>query len=187
MQTLKAIETVYRGYRFRSRLEARWAVFFDALGLKWEYEKEGYDLGPAGLYLPDFWLVDVKMWAEVKPSREGDDQVKCVALACATGFACLLLDGPPTYKEYWAGEAEGEIGYLLTDEYIHDEHRFFSSPSGDEWASANTLHAYVLARSARFEHGEVPDVHAFVGYDGPETAECTRCGWRRRRGDNDGW
>lgn len=30
---MKAIETRYKGYRFRSRLEARWAVFFDALGL----------------------------------------------------------------------------------------------------------------------------------------------------------
>jgi hypothetical protein len=28
--TIQAIETVYRGHRFRSRLEARWAVFFDA-------------------------------------------------------------------------------------------------------------------------------------------------------------
>jgi hypothetical protein len=30
---LQAIETFYRGYRFRSRLEARWAVLFDALGI----------------------------------------------------------------------------------------------------------------------------------------------------------
>lgn len=51
---MKAIETRYKGYRFRSRLEARWAVFFDALGIKWEYEPEGYDLGEAGWYLPDF-------------------------------------------------------------------------------------------------------------------------------------
>jgi hypothetical protein len=42
---IKAIETRYKGYRFRSRLEARWAVFFDALGVEWEYEKEGFDLG----------------------------------------------------------------------------------------------------------------------------------------------
>lgn len=42
--TIKAIETSYKGYRFRSRLEARWAVFFDALGIEWEYEKEGYEL-----------------------------------------------------------------------------------------------------------------------------------------------
>jgi hypothetical protein len=29
---LRPIETRYRGFRFRSRLEARWAVFFDAAG-----------------------------------------------------------------------------------------------------------------------------------------------------------
>jgi hypothetical protein len=30
----KAIETHYKGYRFRSRLEARWAVFFDTRARK---------------------------------------------------------------------------------------------------------------------------------------------------------
>ena len=35
---IKPIETIYKGYRFRSRLEARWAVFFDALGIEYEYE-----------------------------------------------------------------------------------------------------------------------------------------------------
>lgn len=30
MSEIKAIDTYYKGYRFRSRLEARWAVFFDA-------------------------------------------------------------------------------------------------------------------------------------------------------------
>lgn len=66
MAEIKAIETVYNGYRFRSRLEARWAVFFDALGIKYEYEKEGYDLGDAGWYLPDFWLPDDELWVEIK-------------------------------------------------------------------------------------------------------------------------
>ena len=51
---IKAIETVYNGYRFRSRLEARWAVFFDAAGIKYEYEPEGFDLGGGLYYLPDF-------------------------------------------------------------------------------------------------------------------------------------
>lgn len=45
MSELKAIQTEYKGYLFRSRLEARWAVFLDSLGVKWEYEPEGYDLG----------------------------------------------------------------------------------------------------------------------------------------------
>ena len=49
----KPIETKYKGYRFRSKLEARWAVFYDSLGLKWEYEKEGFDIN-GKWYLPDF-------------------------------------------------------------------------------------------------------------------------------------
>lgn len=53
---IRPIETVYKGYRFRSRLEARWAVFFDACGVKWEYEPEGYNLGNGLYYLPDFLL-----------------------------------------------------------------------------------------------------------------------------------
>jgi len=52
--TIKAIETIYKGYRFRSRLEARWAVFFDEMGYDWEYESEGYELRDGTWYLPDF-------------------------------------------------------------------------------------------------------------------------------------
>lgn len=51
---IKNIETEYNGYKFRSRLEARWAVFFDAAGIKYEYEPEGFDLGNGLRYLPDF-------------------------------------------------------------------------------------------------------------------------------------
>ena len=54
MSDIKPIETIYNGYRFRSRLEARWAVFFDALGIEYEYEPEGFDLGNGTYYLPDF-------------------------------------------------------------------------------------------------------------------------------------
>ena len=52
--TIKAIETEYNGYRFRSRLEARWAVFLDALGVKYEYEPDGFVLPSGRRYLPDF-------------------------------------------------------------------------------------------------------------------------------------
>lgn len=61
-----AIETSYRGYRFRSRLEARWAVFFDALDIAWKYETEGYEVD-GHRYLPDFHLPDLSLWCEVKP------------------------------------------------------------------------------------------------------------------------
>ena len=59
VKLIKAIETYYNGYRFRSRLEARWAVFFDTLGVKYEYEPEGFELDGGLRYLPDF---RVKCW-----------------------------------------------------------------------------------------------------------------------------
>lgn len=74
---MKAIETSYRGYRFRSRLEARWAVFFDALNLSWEYEPEGFDLGFGELYLPDFRVTSPQglvTWYEVKPRHTLKDR-----------------------------------------------------------------------------------------------------------------
>ena len=65
MSYIKPIETIYKGYRFRSRLEARWAVFFDALGIEWEYEKEGYNLDGVR-YLPDFWLPNQQCHVEIE-------------------------------------------------------------------------------------------------------------------------
>jgi hypothetical protein len=78
---MKAIETHYRGYRFRSRLESRWAVFFDSLGIRWEYEIEGFDLDGTR-YLPDFWLPEQKYWIEIKGHEPTEmDNEKCWKLA----------------------------------------------------------------------------------------------------------
>jgi len=93
---IKAIETRYKNYRFRSRLEARWAVFFDALGIAWEYEKEGYDLGDAGWYLPDFWLPEQEVWVEVKgDSLLSNEKHKAFLLADETGYSVLVVQGQP--------------------------------------------------------------------------------------------
>ena len=67
---MKAIETEYKGYKFRSRLEARWAVFFDAIGIKWEYEPEGYQFEDGTMYLPDFYLPDLATYVEIKPESD---------------------------------------------------------------------------------------------------------------------
>lgn len=72
MAGLRAIETVYLGHRFRSRLEARWAVFFTHLRVPFEYEPEGFELGEAGRYLPDFWLPKQECWIEIKGSSMTD-------------------------------------------------------------------------------------------------------------------
>ena len=76
MNQLKAIPTAYNGYSFRSRLEARWAVYFDTIGLKWEYEVEGYELSDGRRYLPDFVITTVdgdKYYCEVKPGNSNGD------------------------------------------------------------------------------------------------------------------
>jgi hypothetical protein len=91
------LETRYAGYRFRSRIEARWAVFFTRLGLDWEYEEQGFKVHWAGdpvartsgsvdawpdvqhppgyvektqptRYLPDFQLPGLGLYLEVKPA-----------------------------------------------------------------------------------------------------------------------
>ena len=63
--------TRYRGTAFRSRLEARWAAFFDLAGWRWEYEP--FDLKG---WVPDFALIgaDSPVLVEVKPvCWTGDD------------------------------------------------------------------------------------------------------------------
>lgn len=95
---ITAIETRYAGCRFRSRLEARWAVFFDALGVRWEYEGQGYLIGPDRTpYLPDFWLPDLDTWVEVK-GRTQDLNLQLLHATVLSGglpdALGLLLLGP---------------------------------------------------------------------------------------------
>ena len=92
------IETRYAGCRFRSRLEARHAVLFDQLGIRWEYELEGFYIGRRR-YLPDFRLTDSGTWIEVKGS-EGDLDHELMLEAvfhlpqAAASFPTLLVLGP---------------------------------------------------------------------------------------------
>ena len=66
--TIAAIPTLYRGRMYRSRLEARWAAFFDRLG--WQHEYEPFDMGK---WSPDFALTDpFDALVEVKPATEPD-------------------------------------------------------------------------------------------------------------------
>lgn len=88
---IKPIETVYNGYRFRSRLEARWAVFFDAAGIKYEYEPEGFELPDGTKYLPDFYFQDEDIYVEVKPIRNNATEEIMKALKIVSEYNKLLL------------------------------------------------------------------------------------------------
>lgn len=119
---MEAIETVYRGFRFRSRTEARWAVFLDNLRCAWEYEKEGFEL-PPGRYLPDFWLPFATNsfcykdggaygnWIEIKgESPSASELLSLSELALSTGHTAKLFVGSPwNGKSYTANYRDGLV------------------------------------------------------------------------------
>ena len=107
--SIKAIDTQYKGYRFRSRLEARYAVMFDALGLEWEYEPEGFDLGNGVYYLPDFKVKYPEYygapafyeWFEVKGDTSNISIEECVKIfEFSKHHSLTILDGSPKVTVY---------------------------------------------------------------------------------------
>lgn len=103
---IRALPSYWRGIVFRSRTEARWAAFFDALGLEWVYEPEGYELQDGTWYLPDFWLPQLRLWVEVKPSYGASrhERDKCRMLAEGLGYPVMVTDGQPRhayFDSYW--------------------------------------------------------------------------------------
>ena len=100
MADIQAIETIWAGDRFRSRLEARWAVFFNAAGIRYIYEPEGFykiccpgdNRDPGDKYLPDFYLPEYDIYAEVKGERPGiGEEVKKAVNIMANKFNRKVL------------------------------------------------------------------------------------------------
>ncbi|MBS7793076.1 hypothetical protein KTR66_24050 [Roseococcus sp. SDR] len=58
--------TSYKGRKLRSRLEAKWAAFFDSVSWHWEYEPEAI-----GGWMPDFLIFGPsgRIYVEVKPDH----------------------------------------------------------------------------------------------------------------------
>lgn len=111
------IETEYRNIRFRSRLEARWAVLFDEWGKRWEFEPEGYSDGRTR-YLPDFWLPDMDCFWEVKRDLSSmEDQEldraleKAQMLVEQSGKGCMISFGFP--QDIY--DTEGKVLIFLPD------------------------------------------------------------------------
>lgn len=112
---MKVIESVYGGVKFRSRLEARWAVFFDTLGIDWIYEPEGFVFDGGLRYLPDFYLpeYDGGTYVEVKPVPLNELELKkAISLAENTNKYVVLAIGVPEMAEYPI--------IVKNDEYITD-------------------------------------------------------------------
>ena len=98
MSEIKSIETKYNGYRFRSRLEARWAVFFDRIGIDYEYELEGITKGNKSCWLPDFFLPNIGTkgtYVEVKPFFPDYETLLKLESFALSGIDIFLISGTP--------------------------------------------------------------------------------------------
>lgn len=175
MNNIKAIETVYNGYRFRSRLEARWAIFFDAVGAKWEYEPEGFDIPTKNgivKYLPDFRISNYhgrgadkngQLYVEVKGGKMSEEDAEKVD-EFSRFHPILVVGNIP--KEDW----KDDIGNRCWDEFTVSKKHFvyefnFATMDGD----------YFGAFLAASDKGGITlmgaDTSYFYGYDEYKTAE----------------
>lgn len=151
---IKAIETVYNGYKFRSRLEARWAVFFDALGVEYQYEIEGFDLSGYDerdyfgnrfvdklegdtWYLPDFYLTGQEAWVEIKPTVDfGDPIAKPEIFARAQEKDVFVFMGEP-YK------GKAEYLWLTPTRYgLFSEYPMLRSSAFTGWSFSRFMHPH---------------------------------------------
>lgn len=182
--TIKAIETIYNGYRFRSRLEARWAVFFDKLQIQYEYELQGFEL-PGGIrYLPDFYVPSLGVHVEVKPHGKlsASEIEKLVRFAADADKPTLLISGTPTnesmflltrltlpaWDEIEDAKGDDELLRALFWEAIEDggQVAISSAPMARGWHLVyrrlpprddyELAGAFLAAKQARFEFGETP-------------------------------
>jgi len=162
---IKAIETSYGGCRFRSRLEARWAVFFDTLHIEWQYEPQGFAT-PYGLYLPDFWLSVYQYWVEIKgelPTQEEYNKLAYVKEHTIGSKAFIFAGDIPRNHDNidlldaWNACIEcGRVDIVRAGwkTYLGCGHNYDLNLREDIEASPVIQLAYNKARSARFEHGE---------------------------------
>jgi hypothetical protein len=90
---IRAIPTEYDGIAYRSRTEARWAVFFTAQKIPFCYEVEGFEFADGSRYLPDFWLPGGKVWFEVKPG-DPDRVASEKASRLAVASRCMVVVAP---------------------------------------------------------------------------------------------
>ena len=168
MHKPRPIPTRYKGYHFRSRLEARWAVYYDKTFprgyKKWRYEPERIHTS-LGDYLPDFeitvagggvkrynldtgrsWIDGWKILVEIKPrdfldehERECYFKMLSEAAEALRCRFCFLVEGAP---------GDAKVYHLDRDAATQIFQRTRDNYGCDDPDGVSA------ARSARFEHGE---------------------------------
>jgi hypothetical protein len=171
---MRAIETTYQGVRYRSRLEARWAVVFFTFGWEYIYEPEGFE-HCGKVYLPDFWVKEMDAYVEIKPSKVSSHDLARVTewqeSMRASGGRLILLRGEPMAGRY-AIRAPGEtsatffdcrrcdgVSFVYTDgsgwgEYIG--HACGGKSEKEPCLTINVEKAFYAAMNHRFNEGVTP-------------------------------
>ena len=181
---IRPVETIYNGLRFRSRLETRWAMFFDQIGIEYEYEPEGFALTNGQRYLPDFRVVcygtrifdpnekPFDLWIEVKGRMTEEDAEK-IKIFAREKPVLILSDIPQTMSEAfcYADEHPNSFGLQFLGLQMIDGDWYGICPAAhygklyllgadyyDEDRNGKdislTEKAFQTARQARFEYEE---------------------------------
>lgn len=110
IETQHAIETTYRKFNFRSRLEAKWAVFFDLCKWKWSYEP--IDL--PGL-IPDFAIGERPTLVEIKPFFAEGEWNEAIEKIVQSKYRkdVVLLGADPTMFGERECQWSPQIGWLV--------------------------------------------------------------------------
>lgn len=140
---IPAIETRAYGCRFRSRLEARWAVFLTEAGFSWEYEPEGAEL-ESGRYLCDFRVTGptgVTIWLEVKPPVDTVDDPRWAELARVSGMMLFTVRG--MHRRGDRCDTAHSARVWMPDGTAADVHRLWQGPEYET--------AWDRASGARFD------------------------------------
>lgn len=191
-QNSNAIPTLFDGIRFRSRIEARWAVFFKALGIEAQYEPEGFTFSDGAWYLPDFYLPEFGYWIEIKGAIPTAQEMNKAAMLAQSRQELVFvfygnIPNPPEYTNDSAaivipasdGLTNTDTGYRWTqcdvcgqynltwqgvaERFIHRNNECLGSDNACPDMTPDLLQAYAMARGARFEHGERTRLERMLG------------------------
>lgn len=165
--------TNHIGLQFRSRREARWAIFFDFLGITYKYEPQYFKFGKDrdDYYLPDFYLPDYYLWFEVK-GRKPDNRENRVArlLARHTGCSVAIYHAFPEAVKFGKSvsvlyqpgngnrfEVEKKYNFVWYEHLLTGAFRFMSLGLENlpDWKTDSTRLKYAYQAAAE---------HSFVNY-----------------------
>lgn len=118
---MRGIQTTYAGHTFRSRLEAKWAAFFDVVGIHWEYEPLDMDG-----WIPDFMLMgELPILVDIKPvqhhtefRRRATELDSSVTFeTCPETSMCVILGLTPLLR--WASpQGAPACGLMSPDDLV---------------------------------------------------------------------